>query len=43
MDFKMVTIKFLKASLLVASFVILAAVTAKKIYKKNKCKQQSNS
>ena len=42
MDFKMVTIKFLKASLLVASFEILAAITAKKIYKKNKCKQQSD-
>ena len=43
MDFKMVTIKFLKASLLVASFGILAAISAKKIYKKNKCKQQSDS
>ena len=43
MDFKMVTIKFLKASLLVASFGILAAITAKKIYKKNKCKQQCNT
>jgi hypothetical protein len=38
----MVTIKFLKVSLLVASFGILAAITAKKIYKKNKYKQQSN-
>ena len=39
----MVTIKFLKASLLVASFGILAGITAKKIYKKNKCKQKRNS
>ena len=43
MGFKMVTIKFLKASLMVASFGILAAITAKKIYKKNNCKQQSVS
>ena len=42
MGFKMVTIKFLKASLMAASFGILATITAKKIYKKNKCKQQSN-
>ena len=43
MDLKMVTIKFFKATLLLASFGILAAITAKKVYKKNKCKQQSNS
>ena len=30
----MVTIKIFKASLLVASFGILAAITAKKVYKK---------
>ena len=39
----MVTIKFLKGSLLIVSFEIIEAITAKKIYKKNKCKQQSDS
>ena len=39
----MVAIKIFKASLLVASFGILAAITAKKVYKKKNCKQQKNS
>ena len=39
----MVAIKIFKASLLVTSFGILAAITAKKVYKKKKCKQQKNS
>ena len=39
----MVAIKIFKASLLVASFGILATIAAKKVYKKKKCKQQKNS
>ena len=39
----MVAIKIFKAYLLVASFGILAATTAKKVFKKKKCKQQKNS